>query len=159
MFFIRPFTDPVIVLSTCLCCYCFFVVFLSWSKSVCFYTSIHWPCYCTVYMFMLSLFFFVVFLSWSKSVCFLYNHSLTLLLYCLHVYAVIVFLWSFWVGVNLYVFIQPFTDPVIVLSTCLCCHCFFVVFLSGSKSVCFLYNHSLTLLLYCLHVYVVIVFL
>jgi hypothetical protein len=90
-----------------------------------FYTSIHWPCYCTVYMFMLSLFFFVVFLSWSKSVCFLYVHSLTLLLYCLHVYAVIVFLWSFWVGVNLYVFIRPFTDPVIVLSTCLCCHCFF----------------------------------
>jgi hypothetical protein len=36
---------------------------------------------------------------------------------------------------------------------------FFVIFLSGSKSVCFLYNHSLTLLLYCLHVYAVIVFL
>jgi hypothetical protein len=70
MFFIRPFTDPVIVLSICLCCHCLFVVFL----------------------------------SWSKSVCFLYVHSLTLLLYCLHVYAVIVFLWYFWVGVNLYVF-------------------------------------------------------
>ena len=56
-------------------------------------------------------------------------------------------------------FIRPFTDPVIVLSTCLCCYCFFVVFLSGSKSVCFLYNHSLTLLLYCLHVYAVVVFL
>jgi hypothetical protein len=56
-------------------------------------------------------------------------------------------------------FIRPFTDPVIVLSTCLCCHCLFVVFLSGSKSVCFLYVHSPTLLLYCLHVYVAIVYL
>jgi len=67
-------------------------------------------------------------------------HSLTLLLHCLHVYVVIAFLWVFWVGVNLYVFYTPFTDLVIVLSTCLCCHCFLGDFLIRSKSVCFLYT-------------------
>jgi hypothetical protein len=171
----------------------------------------------------------VVFLSGSKSVCFLYVHSLTLLLYCLHVYVAIVYLWSFWVAVNLYVFYTSIHWPcyctvymfMLSLFICglfewtykkhtdllplkkttnkqwqhkhvdstitgsvngrikniqiychskrpqknngninsLCCHCLFVVFLSGSKSVCFLYVHSLTLLLYCLHVYVAIVFL